>query len=203
MNTEGWCNKIRLRIAQLRAQLKLKDSWFSVVKVSSGPQTSDPKTPPAFYLTPSPMTDLGAIEGGTMRSAFLHCKAAVFVTCVVGYFLSKPGGAFQLVLLDFDVDFVVRQTAPTLHGFKKIVAFPLGRVLTRDVEDVAVRVLETAHRYHHRASGLIDHRTRTPCRCPCGSKYRCEYTLCLCPLYKINPLEIRTETSRNAESHPS
>ena len=91
MNTEGWCNKIRLRIAQLRAQLKLKDSWFSVVKVSSGPQTSDPKTPPTFYLTPSPMTDLGAIEGGTMRSAFLHCKAAVLVTCVVGYFPSKPG----------------------------------------------------------------------------------------------------------------
>lgn len=27
-----------------------------------------------------------------MRSAFLRCKAAVLVTCVVGYFFSKPGG---------------------------------------------------------------------------------------------------------------
>jgi hypothetical protein len=60
-----------------------------------------------------------------MKSAFLHCKAAVLAT--VSSVTSSPnqaGGAFQLALLDFDFDFVARQTAPTHHGFKKIVAFP-------------------------------------------------------------------------------
>ncbi len=127
MNTEGWCNTIRLRIAQLRAQLNLKGSWFSVVKVSSGPQTSDPKTSPAFYLTPSPMTDLGAIEGGTMRSAFLHCKAAVLATCVVGYFLSKPGGrSVPIILVRFRLRFRRASDRTDSSRFKKICRFSAG-----------------------------------------------------------------------------
>ena len=131
-----------------------------------------------------------------MRSALLHCKAAVLVTCVVGYFFSKPGGRRKSLALfsGFKFKFSDDQLGErsVIHIEFKMIAVPIGIVSYR----VAIY-------RHHRASGLIDHKTRTPCRCPCGSKNLCEYTLCLCPLYKINSLEILAETSRNAQSLPS